>query len=32
MTDNERNQDRQEQDALLDEWYRTGERPYVTSC
>lgn len=29
MTDQQ--QDREEQDALLDEWYRTGENPHV-SC
>lgn len=29
MTDEERAADRKEQDELLDEWYRTGEFPYV---
>lgn len=29
MSDEERAADRKEQDELLDEWYRTGERPYV---
>lgn len=28
--DEERAADQQEQDELLDEWYRTGECPYVT--
>lgn len=29
MSDEERAADRKEQDELLDEWYRTGEGPYV---
>lgn len=29
-TDEERAADRKEQDELLDEWYRTGDNPYVT--
>lgn len=29
ITDEERADDRREQDELLDEWYRTGECPYV---
>lgn len=29
MIDEERAADRKEQDELLDEWYRTGENPYV---
>lgn len=29
MTAEERAADRKEQDELLDEWYRTGEFPYV---
>lgn len=29
MTDEERAADRKEQGELLDEWYRTGECPYV---
>lgn len=28
-TDEERAADRKEQDELLDEWYRTGDNPYV---
>lgn len=28
-TDEERAADRKEQDQLLDEWYRTGDNPYV---
>ena len=30
LLDEERAADRKEQDELLDEWYRTGECPYVT--
>lgn len=30
ITDAERAADQQEQDELLDEWYRTEECPYVT--
>lgn len=29
-TDEERAADRKEQNELLDEWYRTGDNPYVT--
>lgn len=29
-TDEEHAADRKEQDELLDEWYRTGDNPYVT--
>ena len=29
-TAEERAADRKEQDELLDEWYRTGDNPYVT--
>lgn len=29
ITDEERAADCKEQDELLDEWYRTGECPYV---
>lgn len=29
LLDEERAADRKEQDELLDEWYRTGDNPYV---